>query len=180
MRWNAYMRTEGFQCCDERVYERVFRETKKDQHQLARLHICLAPFDELPHVDKWDACAQKSSLTDKARAKGLVRLFNLVIKRAAHDVPRENRLDDDAAKVLEGVIREMAKGELDLSEDVAVQIVNHLRNQLASDNGDLYVRLLSAIDVCARQIIDEGKRNKPFQHNDLAIIRNPRSIVCGT
>jgi len=55
LRWNAYMRTEGFQTCAEDVFERVYAETSKDQHQLARLHICLVDYDKLPEVDEWYA-----------------------------------------------------------------------------------------------------------------------------
>ncbi len=50
-RWNAYVRTLGFECATEGDYRSFFPSTGRDQDQLARLHVCLVPFDELDEVD---------------------------------------------------------------------------------------------------------------------------------
>ena len=53
-RWNAYMRTLGYERCDENVLKTINASAKKPQNcdHLARLHICLVPFDELEAVDE--------------------------------------------------------------------------------------------------------------------------------
>ena len=50
-RWNGYIRTLGFRRASEEEFRAFYPHTKKDQDQLARLHICLVPYDELDEVD---------------------------------------------------------------------------------------------------------------------------------
>ena len=53
-RWNAFMRTLGYECCDEKTLEHINEGAAKPLNcdHLARLHICLVPFDELDEVDE--------------------------------------------------------------------------------------------------------------------------------
>lgn len=51
-RWNAFMRTLGYERCDEPTLENINRDgLGRNCDHLARLHICLAPFDELGDID---------------------------------------------------------------------------------------------------------------------------------
>ena len=50
-RWNGYIRTLGFRRATEEEFRAFYPHTKKNQDQLARLHICLVPYDELDEVD---------------------------------------------------------------------------------------------------------------------------------
>ncbi len=51
-RWSAYVRTLGFECASEQAYRSFYPMTGKDQDQLARLHVCLVPYDDLDQVDE--------------------------------------------------------------------------------------------------------------------------------
>ncbi|MDO5106651.1 MAG: hypothetical protein Q4D39_00100 [Coriobacteriaceae bacterium] len=52
-RWNAFMRTLGYECCSEDALKAI-NEPLQDKMQvdhLSRLHICLVPFDDLEKAD---------------------------------------------------------------------------------------------------------------------------------
>ena len=53
-RWNAFMRTLGYECCSEAELRTINEgaDKKKNLDHLARLHICLVPFDKLEEVDR--------------------------------------------------------------------------------------------------------------------------------
>ncbi len=46
------VRTLGFECASEEAYRSFYPMTGKDQDQLARLHVCLVPYDDLGRVDE--------------------------------------------------------------------------------------------------------------------------------
>ena len=54
LRWNAFMRTLGYERCDETTLKAINERAKKKTNldHLARLHICLVPFDDLDEVDE--------------------------------------------------------------------------------------------------------------------------------
>ncbi len=49
-RWDAYMRTEGYECADETTFASFLPHTHENQNRLAKQHVCLVPFDQLDEV----------------------------------------------------------------------------------------------------------------------------------
>ena len=49
-RWDAYMRTEGYECADQETFEAFLPYTRENQNRLAKQHVCLVPFDVLDEV----------------------------------------------------------------------------------------------------------------------------------
>ena len=80
-RWNAYVRTLGFRQASENEYRAFYPRTKCDQDQLARLHICLVPYDELDQVD-----AMVERVEGKPKAKGFKEVDKAVIENLANIV----------------------------------------------------------------------------------------------
>ena len=80
-RWNAYVRTLGFRQASEDEYRAFYPRTKCDQDQLARLHICLVPYDELDQVD-----AMVERVEGKRKAKGFKEVDKAVIENLANIV----------------------------------------------------------------------------------------------
>lgn len=54
-RWNAFMRTLGYERCDEAALKTINAHTPADERQncdhLSKLHLCLMPFDQLDEAD---------------------------------------------------------------------------------------------------------------------------------
>ena len=73
-RWNGYVRTLGFSRATEDEYRAFFPRTHSDQDQLARLHICLVPYDDLDQVD-----AMVERVEGSPRAKGFKDVDKAVI-----------------------------------------------------------------------------------------------------
>lgn len=49
-RWDAYMRTEGYEVADRESFEAFHPMTGENQNRLAKQHVCLVPFDILDQV----------------------------------------------------------------------------------------------------------------------------------
>ena len=49
-RWDAYMRTEGYEMADRAAFEAFHPLTGENQNRLAKQHVCLVPFDLLDEV----------------------------------------------------------------------------------------------------------------------------------
>lgn len=77
-RWNAYMRSMGYKAADEDEYRAFFPATGRDQDQLARLHVCLVPYDELEQVD-----AMVERVEGSRRVMAFKDVDNVVIRHLA-------------------------------------------------------------------------------------------------
>ena len=52
-RWNAYVRTEGYRVADAHATARYLKEVGHHKHDLARLHPCLVPWEDLSEVSEF-------------------------------------------------------------------------------------------------------------------------------
>lgn len=68
-RWDAYMRTEGYEVADETAFRSFMPHTHENQNRLAKQHVCLVPFDELDEVSAFVyPCTNRNRDLDYKRA----------------------------------------------------------------------------------------------------------------
>lgn len=82
-RWNAYMRTEGYEVADEQTFLSFNSLTSENQNRLSRQHVCLVPFDELPTTSDF-----VYPITHKESDRDYLRLDEVIVhhlKQIAED-----------------------------------------------------------------------------------------------
>lgn len=85
-RWNAYIRTEGYELADEQTFHAFYEATHENQNRLSRQHVCLVPFEDLQATSDF-----VYPVTNKATDKEYERLDDVIVHHLKQIVEDRHR-----------------------------------------------------------------------------------------